>query len=213
MTDQSTARRLRRPAPDAGRPKPRPCACARSRACGAGRSSSLTGVTIFLCINQQFALRFFVGFTQLNTEYFYLLILCMLPFTFLIFPGSPKASLDADRLVRRRAVRRHRGRVVLPHDQHPRGRRARLGVRRSAAADHLGGLRDVVRAAGGAAPHRRLEPDAVRVPLHCLSAVRRRHRGSARSRATSRRSTRRPPITCCRPRACSASRSRPSPTW
>src|SRR5918999_650249 len=52
-----------------------------------------TGVTIFLCINQQFALRFFVGFTQLNTEYFYLLIFCMLPFTFLIFPGSPKASL------------------------------------------------------------------------------------------------------------------------
>ncbi len=54
---------------------------------------ALTGVTIFLCINQQFALRFFVGFTQLNTEYFYLLILCMLPFTFLLFPGSPRASL------------------------------------------------------------------------------------------------------------------------
>ncbi|TAJ37558.1 MAG: TRAP transporter fused permease subunit [Reyranella sp.] len=53
----------------------------------------LTGVTIFLCINQQFALRFFVGFTQLNTEYFYLLISCMLPFTFLIFPGSPNASM------------------------------------------------------------------------------------------------------------------------
>ncbi len=53
----------------------------------------LTGVTIFLCINQQFALRFFVGFTQLNTEYFYLLISCMLPFTFLIFPGSAKASM------------------------------------------------------------------------------------------------------------------------
>jgi len=53
----------------------------------------LTGVTIFLCINQQFALRFFVGFTQLNTEYFYLLISCMLPFTFLIFPGSSKASM------------------------------------------------------------------------------------------------------------------------
>ena len=52
-----------------------------------------TGATIFLCINQQFALRFFVGFTQLNTEYFYLLIFCMLPFTFLIFPGSPKASV------------------------------------------------------------------------------------------------------------------------
>ncbi len=54
----------------------------------------LTAVTIFLCINQQFTLRFFVGFTPLNTEYFYLLILCMLPFTFVIFPGSPKASLD-----------------------------------------------------------------------------------------------------------------------
>ncbi len=54
----------------------------------------LTGLTIFLCINQQFALRFFVGFTPLNTEYFYLLILCMLPFTFLIFPGSEKAPLD-----------------------------------------------------------------------------------------------------------------------
>jgi TRAP transporter 4TM/12TM fusion protein len=54
---------------------------------------ALTAVTIFLCINQQFALRFFVGFTPLNTEYFYLLIFCMLPFTFVIFPGSPKASI------------------------------------------------------------------------------------------------------------------------
>jgi TRAP transporter 4TM/12TM fusion protein len=54
----------------------------------------LTAVTIFLCINQQFGLRFFVGFTPLNTEYFYLLILCMLPFTFVIFPGSAKASLQ-----------------------------------------------------------------------------------------------------------------------
>jgi len=54
----------------------------------------LTGFTIFLCINQQFALRFFIGYTPLNTEYFYLLILCMLPFTFLIFPGSEKASVE-----------------------------------------------------------------------------------------------------------------------
>src|SRR5581483_1740832 len=53
-----------------------------------------TAATIFLCINQQFTLRFFVGFTQLNTEYYYLLIVCMLPFTFLIFPGSEKAPLD-----------------------------------------------------------------------------------------------------------------------
>jgi TRAP transporter 4TM/12TM fusion protein len=53
-----------------------------------------TATTILLCINQQFTLRFFIGYTQLNTEYYYLLILCMLPFTFLIFPGSGKASLD-----------------------------------------------------------------------------------------------------------------------
>ncbi|RED42049.1 TRAP transporter 4TM/12TM fusion protein [Rhodopseudomonas thermotolerans] len=50
--------------------------------------------TILLCINQQFSLRFFVGHTQLNTEYFYLLIALMLPFTFLIFPASPTARLD-----------------------------------------------------------------------------------------------------------------------
>ena len=53
-----------------------------------------TAVTIFLCINQQFTLRFFVGYTQLNTEYYYLLILCMLPFTFLVFPGTSTAPLD-----------------------------------------------------------------------------------------------------------------------
>jgi TRAP transporter 4TM/12TM fusion protein len=53
-----------------------------------------TAVTILLCFNQQFTLRFFVGYTQLNTEYFYLLILLMLPFTFLIFPGSSRASAD-----------------------------------------------------------------------------------------------------------------------
>jgi len=55
---------------------------------------ALTAITIFLCINQQFGLRFFIGFTPLNTEYFYLLILCMLPFTFLIFPGSTGAATD-----------------------------------------------------------------------------------------------------------------------
>lgn len=55
---------------------------------------TFTAATILLCINQQFTLRFFVGFTQLNTEYFYLLIVLMLPFTFLIFPSSGKAPLD-----------------------------------------------------------------------------------------------------------------------
>jgi TRAP transporter 4TM/12TM fusion protein len=53
-----------------------------------------TLATILLCINQQFSLRFFVDVTQLNTEYFYLLIALMLPFTFLIFPGTSKADLD-----------------------------------------------------------------------------------------------------------------------
>jgi TRAP transporter 4TM/12TM fusion protein len=53
-----------------------------------------SAATILLCINQQFNLQFFVGYAQLNTEYFYLLILCMLPFTFLIFPGSTSAPLD-----------------------------------------------------------------------------------------------------------------------
>src|SRR6476620_9530641 len=51
-------------------------------------------VTILLCINQQFSLQFFLDYTQLNTEYFYLLIALMLPFTFLIFPGSENASLE-----------------------------------------------------------------------------------------------------------------------
>jgi TRAP transporter 4TM/12TM fusion protein len=50
--------------------------------------------TIFLCVNQQFVLRFFAGFTPLNTEYYYGLVLVMLPFVFVIFPGSGRASLD-----------------------------------------------------------------------------------------------------------------------
>ncbi|HKH02526.1 MAG TPA: TRAP transporter permease [Bradyrhizobium sp.] len=53
-----------------------------------------TALTILLCINQQFSLQFFIGYTQLNTEYFYLLIALMLPFTFLIFPNSERSPLD-----------------------------------------------------------------------------------------------------------------------
>ncbi|MSQ48996.1 MAG: TRAP transporter permease [Betaproteobacteria bacterium] len=53
-----------------------------------------TAATIFLCVNQQFALRFFVGFTPLNTEYYYALVLVMLPFVFLIFPATQRASLE-----------------------------------------------------------------------------------------------------------------------
>jgi TRAP transporter 4TM/12TM fusion protein len=54
----------------------------------------VTAATIGLCINQQFTLRFFVGFTQLNTEYYYLLILLMLPFTFVLFPAGGRARPD-----------------------------------------------------------------------------------------------------------------------
>lgn len=51
-------------------------------------------LTILLCINQQFALRFLVGFTPLNTEYYYALVLITLPFVFLVFPSGPRASVD-----------------------------------------------------------------------------------------------------------------------
>ncbi|HPA88332.1 MAG TPA: TRAP transporter permease [Quisquiliibacterium sp.] len=51
-------------------------------------------LTIFLCVNQQFTLKFFVGFTPLNTEYYYGLLLVTLPFVFLIFPSSSDSPLD-----------------------------------------------------------------------------------------------------------------------
>lgn len=53
-----------------------------------------TALTILLCVNQQFTLRFLVGFTPLNTEYYYGLVLVMFPFVFLIFPGTGRAPLD-----------------------------------------------------------------------------------------------------------------------
>src|SRR5689334_22840196 len=51
-------------------------------------------LTIFLCVNQQFVLRFSIGFTPLNAEYYYALVLVMLPFVFVVFPGSERAPLD-----------------------------------------------------------------------------------------------------------------------
>lgn len=50
--------------------------------------------TILLCINQQFTLRFLVGFTPLNTEYYYALLAITLPFVFLVFPSGERASVD-----------------------------------------------------------------------------------------------------------------------
>ena len=49
---------------------------------------------------------------------------------------------------------------------------AGLGIRRRAEQRHRRRPRDVVRADGGAAPHRRLEPAAERAAVHRLSAVR-----------------------------------------
>jgi TRAP transporter 4TM/12TM fusion protein len=50
-------------------------------------------LTIFLCVNQQFTLKFFVGFTPLNTEYYYALVLIALPFVFVVFPANARAPL------------------------------------------------------------------------------------------------------------------------
>jgi TRAP transporter 4TM/12TM fusion protein len=50
--------------------------------------------TILLCVNQQFTLRFLVGFTPLNTEYYYALVLIALPLVYVVFPGGVRAPLD-----------------------------------------------------------------------------------------------------------------------
>ena len=96
----------------------------------------------------------------------------MLPFIFLIFPGSQKALDRPDAWYD----------VVLFVATAAASFYLMLNIRKAAelgwefgeppAADHLGRLRDVVRADGGAAPDRRLEPAAERVSLHGLSAVR-----------------------------------------
>ena len=170
-----------------------------------------TAATIFLCVNQQFTLRFFVGYTQLNTEYFYLLILCMLPFTFLIFPATSAAPLDRvpwyDAVLFVATVASSAYLMLNIRTA------AELGWEFAGAPMPVvvAGLRHVGDADGGAAPHRRLEPAAQRAAVHGLSAVRRRALARAAARRSSRRSSRRPPITCSRTRACSAFRSRPSP--
>ena len=69
----------------------------RVRALRGGWRWALAGaaaLTIFLCVNQQFVFRFFVGFTPLNTEYYYALVLVMLAFVFVIFPGSRRAPVE-----------------------------------------------------------------------------------------------------------------------
>ena len=172
---------------------------------------AMTAVTIALCINQQFNLRFFVGFTQLNTEYYYLLILCMLPFTFLIFPGSVRAP--ADRIPWYD--------VALFLATGAASIYLMFNVRKAAELGwEFGGAPALVNAAGlvmwavlmeGAAPHGWLEPAACACcpsrSIRCLPSC----DGSGRSGAISRPSIRRSPITCSPPRACSASPFKRSP--
>jgi TRAP transporter 4TM/12TM fusion protein len=83
--------------PHAPAPAPAEMEVLRARRLGRGWRVLLmaaAAATIFLCINQQFVLRFFVGFTPLNTEYYYALVLVVLPFVYVLFPGGPRARLD-----------------------------------------------------------------------------------------------------------------------
>jgi len=54
----------------------------------------VTVLSLLLCMNQQFGWRFFVNYTMLNTEYYYILVVLMLPPVFLLFPMSERAPLD-----------------------------------------------------------------------------------------------------------------------
>ena len=86
--------------PHAPAPAPAEAEVLHTRRLGRGWRAALmvaAAATIFLCVNQQFVLRFFVGFTPLNTEYYYALVLVVLPFVFVMFPGGPRARLDRQR--------------------------------------------------------------------------------------------------------------------
>lgn len=53
-----------------------------------------TTLVLLLCFNQQFTLRFFVGFTMLDTEYFWALVAILLPLAFILYPARPGKQLD-----------------------------------------------------------------------------------------------------------------------
>lgn len=167
-----------------------------------------TAATILLCINQQFSLRFFIDYTQLNTEYFYLLIALMLPFTFLIFPGSSKAPLDRipwyDALL---FVLTCAAAIWLMMNIR---KAAALGWEFEGAPRNviLARSGDVVRPDGSAAPYRRMESASERTSLYALSAGSPTQSGWAHSGAHSLPLSRQRPITCSRAKACSAFRFR-----
>ena len=53
-------------------------------------------VVLLLCFNQQFTLRFFVGFTMLDTEYYWLLVGLLVPLAFIIY--SARRGVHVDRV-------------------------------------------------------------------------------------------------------------------
>lgn len=55
---------------------------------------SWTVVSILLCFNQQFTLRFFIGLTLLDTEYYWALVLVLLPLAFILYPVKPGLHQD-----------------------------------------------------------------------------------------------------------------------
>lgn len=173
-----------------------------------GVANSDGGRPILLCINQQFSLRFFIDYTQLNTEYFYLLIALMLPFTFLIFPGSSKAPLDRIPWYDALLFVLTCAAAIWAHDEHSQGSSTRLGVRRSPEERDPRRSGDVVRPDGSAAPYRRMESASERTSLYALSAGSPTQSGWAHSGAHSLPLSRQRPITCSRAKACSAFRFR-----
>ncbi len=51
-------------------------------------------LTLLLCFNQQFTLRFLVGFTMLDTEYYWALIATLIPLAFVVYPARRGRNLD-----------------------------------------------------------------------------------------------------------------------
>ena len=53
-----------------------------------------TIVSMVLCFNQQFTLRFFLDVTLLDTEYYWALVAVLLPLAFIIYPAKPGLHID-----------------------------------------------------------------------------------------------------------------------
>ncbi len=51
-------------------------------------------LTLLLCFNQQFTLRFFIDFTMLDTEYYWALVATLVPLAFVIYPARRGVHVD-----------------------------------------------------------------------------------------------------------------------